>query len=168
MTDWDAIVREHGPAVLRIASRILGVGPDAEDVTQDVFCEAWRMQLATSVENWAGLLRRLAVLRSLDKLRRRRPSVPLAESCLGREREGPPQVAMARELASRLRRCIRELPEQQAAVFALFYFEHLSREKIADALGTSVGAVSTALSKGRRNLRSSLSDVCRETNHEPR
>jgi RNA polymerase sigma factor (sigma-70 family) len=71
-------------------------------------------------------------------------------------------------LASRLRRCIRDLPDQQAAVFALFYFEHLSREEIAEALETTVGAVSTALSKGRRSLRASLSDVCQETNHEPR
>jgi RNA polymerase sigma-70 factor, ECF subfamily len=159
MTDWDAIVREHGPAVLRIACRILGVAPDAEDVTQDVFCEAWQMHLSQSVVNWPGLLRRLAVLRSLDKLRRRRKSASLVENCVSNDRDGPSQVAMARELASRLRQCIRKLPTQQAAVFSLFYFEYLSREEIADTLGTTVGAVSTALSKGRRTLKSSLSDV---------
>jgi RNA polymerase sigma-70 factor (ECF subfamily) len=86
---------------------------------------------------------------------------------MGRDHDGPPQVAVARELASHLRRCIRELPEQQAAVFTLFYFEQLSRKEIAQVLETTVGAVSTALSKGRRSLRSALSDICQETNHDP-
>lgn len=166
MADWDAIVREHGPAVLRIACRILGVAPDAEDVTQDVFLEAWQMHLSQSVVNWPGLLRRLAVLRSLDKLRRHRPSVSLTEDLLGHDRGGPPQVAMARELASRLRQCIGELPDRQAAVFSLFYFEHFGREEIADTLGTTAGAVSTALSKARRTLKTSLSDTYREKDHE--
>ena len=166
MTDWDGIVREHGPAVSRIACRILGVAPDAEDVTQDVFCEAWQMHLSQPVVNWPGLLRRLAVLRSLDKLRRRRKNSSLVENCVGNDRDGPSQVAMARELASRLRQCISELPAQQAAAFSLFYFEHLSREEIADTLGTTVGAVSTAFSKGRRTLKSSLSKMLREKTHE--
>ncbi len=156
VTDWNAIVRENGPAVLRIAYRILGVIADAEDVTQEVFCEAWQKQLSQTVVNWPGLLRRIAVLRALDKLRRRRPSVSLTEIHLGHNRDGPAQVAMARELAAQLRECIRRLPEQQAAVFSLFYFEHLSREVIAETVGTSVGAVSTALSKARRSLKSSL------------
>ncbi len=159
VTDWDAVVRENGPAVLRIAYRILGVFSDAEDVAQEVFCEAWQMHLSQTVMNWPGLLRRLAVFRALDKLRRRRPSTQLTEMHLGHDRDGPAQVAMARELATQLRECIRQLPGQQAAVFSLFYFEHLSREEIAAAVDTSVGAVSTALSKARRTLKSSLSKM---------
>lgn len=162
MTDWDARVREHGPAVLRIAFRILGVVADAEDVTQDVFCEAWRIHTSHSVANWPGLLRRMAVLRALDKLRRRRADAPLAENSLGHDRDAPPEVAMARELADRLRQCIRQLPDQQAAVFSLFYFEHLSREEIAEAVDATPGAVSTALSKARRTLKSSLADMLQE------
>ena len=167
MTDWDAVVRENAPAMLRIAHRILGIVADAEDVTQDVFCEAWQIHLLQKVVNWPGLLRRMAVLRALDKLRRRRTSAQLTEVNLGHDRDEPAQVAMARELAARLRDCIRQLSGQQAAVFSLFHFENLSREEIAEMLGTSVGAVSTALSKARRTLKSSLSRVLYEANHEP-
>ncbi|HBI42561.1 MAG TPA: hypothetical protein DDY78_06840, partial [Planctomycetales bacterium] len=35
-TDWDRIVREHGPMVYGTAWRILGCAADAEDVVQDV------------------------------------------------------------------------------------------------------------------------------------
>ena len=166
MTNWDAVVRENGPAVLRIAYRILGTVADAEDVTQEVFCEAWRMHLSRTVENWPGMLRRIAVVRALDKLRRRRPSTQLKETHLGHDQDGPVQVAMAHELADRLRECIGRLPKQQAAVFSLFHFEHLTREEIAVALDTSAGGVSTALSKARRTLKTLLSTMLRETNHE--
>ena len=164
--DWELLVREHGLAVFRIAFRILGDAGEAEDVMQDVFCEAWRIQRSEGVTNWPGLLRRLAVLRALDRLRRRRPVVPLAEHHLAEAHSGPPEVAMARELAQQLRQCLRELPDQQAAAFSLFYFENLSRGQIAQALETTVGAVSAALSKARRSLKSSLSNALMEINHE--
>ena len=73
---------------------------------------------------------------------------------------------MARELADNLRQCICQLSDQQAVVFSLFYFEHQSREQIADAVGTTVGAVSTALSKARRALKSSLQGMLQEPNYE--
>jgi DNA-directed RNA polymerase specialized sigma24 family protein len=72
--------------VLRIACRILGVVADAEDVTQDVFCEAWQIHTSREVANWPGLLRRLVVVRALDKLRRRRPHLPLTENHLAHDR----------------------------------------------------------------------------------
>ena len=97
--DWNALVREQGPAVFRIAFRILGNTADAEEVMQDAFCEAWQVQKSREVANWPGLLRKMAVLRAIDKLRRRRPTVPLAESNLLHQRGSPPDVAMARELA---------------------------------------------------------------------
>ncbi|TWU12920.1 ECF RNA polymerase sigma factor SigE [Symmachiella macrocystis] len=168
MPDWDALVREHGPAVLRIAVRILGGLPDAEDVTQDVFCEAWQIQASQQVANWPGLLRRLAVLRSLDKLRRRRSHAPLTEDHLVDTAEAPHDRMLARELADRLRGCLCQLPEQQAAVFSLFYFEHLNREEIATTLGTTVGAVSTAHSKARRNLKTALTETLQEPNCDQR
>ncbi|WP_339907733.1 sigma-70 family RNA polymerase sigma factor [Symmachiella dynata] len=166
MADWDALVRKHGPAVMRIACRIVGGLADAEDVTQDVFCEAWQIQASQRVENWPGLLRRLAVLRSIDKLRRRRAHTPLTEDHLVDAAAAPHDRLMARELADRLRDCLCQLPDQQAAVFSLFYFEHLSRDEIAAAVGTTVGAVSTALSKARRNLKSALTETIQEPNRD--
>lgn len=168
MPDWNVLVREHGPAVLRIAYHILGDVTDAEDVMQDVFCEAWMIRESRTVANWAGLLRRMAALRAIDKLRRRRPHRSLSDHDFAREVALPPEVAMARELADSLRHRIGQLPEQQAAAFSLFYFERLSREEIAESLETTLGAVSTALSKARRELKSSLSGVLQEPNHEQR
>ena len=156
MVDWDALVRKSAPAVLRIACRILGIDSDAEDVAQDVFVEAWQLRETQQVLNWPGLLRRMAVMRSLDRLRQRRNTVPYDECSLVDNSQSPPGIAMRRELTQRLRERLCDLPEQQAAAFSLFYFEHLSRDEVADVLTTTPGAVSTALSKARRSLNISL------------
>lgn len=152
MPDWQQIVDEHGPAAYRIARRILGHAADAEDVCQEVFREVYRVTGVRNVTNLPGLVRRLASLRSVDYLRKRKPTVPLDDLAVAKDCEGPPAVAIARELAERLRACLAQLPEQQAAVFALRYFENLTNGEIAASLNTSPSAVSTALSKARDAL----------------
>jgi len=149
--DWETIVREHGAMVARVAFRTLGSASDAEDVAQEVFAEAYRFRLSRRVDNWPGLLRRLAAFRSLDALRARRIAPPLD----GREPDpGPEPVeeAQARELARALRLALARLPARQAAVFSLSCFEGLARDEIANALEISPEAVSTALFKARRRL----------------
>jgi len=49
------------------------------------------------------------------------------------------------------------LPQQQAAVFTLTYFEQLSRDEIAACLSISTEAVSAALYRARQGLMSQLS-----------
>jgi RNA polymerase sigma-70 factor (ECF subfamily) len=154
--DWDQIVEKHAGRVFRIARRILGSVHDAEDVAQDVFVEAIRLHGAGPVQSWAGLLVRLATLRAIDRLRRTRPTHELLES----DRvsvAGPLEEAVANELAQWLRAAIGQLPDQQAVVFALTYYEQLPRDEVAASLGISAEAVSTALYKARQRLMSQLS-----------
>ena len=159
--DWGRIVDEHGPRVLRIATRILGSAHEAEDVTQDVFVEAYRLYRRGPVQSWTGLLVRLATLRAIDRCRRTRPTDSLADADRATT-TGPIEVAIANELAEWLRAAVCRLPDQQAAIFTLIYFEQLSREEVASNLNISTDAVSTALYKARQRLMSQLSAFIRE------
>lgn len=154
--NWNRIVDRHGKRVFRIALRILGSVHDAEDVSQEVFAEAYRLQSADSVGCQTGLLVRLATLRAIDRLRRARPSVGLCDHDHVSTVE-PFEEASARELTQWLRAAIAGLPTQQSAVFAMVYFEHLSRDQVAANLGISPQAVSTALYKARQRLLSQFS-----------
>src|SRR5947209_8817636 len=98
VTDWDRIVREHGPVVFATAWRILGHAADAEDVVQEVFLQAHQMQQEEAVRCWEALLRRLATCRSLDRLRQRRTTVPLDGLSIATSADNPEAVAMEREL----------------------------------------------------------------------
>ena len=71
MTEWETIVREQAPAVWQTAYRLLGNRSDADDCMQEVFVAAVGISRRTSVQNWPGLLHRLAVLRGIDEIRRR-------------------------------------------------------------------------------------------------
>ena len=148
---WNRIVDRHGKRVFRIALRILGSVHDAEDVSQEVFAEAYRQRKAVSVQSWTGWLVRLATRRAIDRLRRTRTVTELHDHDLVSTVQ-PFEEATARELAHWLRDAIARLPDQQAAVFALVYFEQLSRDQVAANLGVSPQAVSTALYKARRRL----------------
>ena len=72
--DWDTIVREHAPAVVRATMRVLGNVADAEDTAQEVFLEAFQSRHNTTVLDWSPYLRKIAVCRAIDRLRRRRKS----------------------------------------------------------------------------------------------
>jgi RNA polymerase sigma-70 factor, ECF subfamily len=154
-TDWDRTVAEHGPTILRLACRILGRGPDAEDAVQDAFLQVYQIAQRDTLNNCVGLLRRAVVHRSLDRLRRRRPNVVPAGELPGRE-DDPQEVAAARELGDRLRDAVARLPTQQGAAFCLRYFDDQPYEQIAANLGIAVGAVATALHKARSKLKTML------------
>jgi RNA polymerase sigma-70 factor (ECF subfamily) len=158
--DWDRLVADHAQRVFRVAVRVVGSVHDAEDVSQEVFVEAFRLRQTESVKDWTGLLVRLATLRSIDRLRRMRPTSELRETDRVSAVE-PFQEAAAADLANWLRKALARLPNQQAAVFVMHHFEQLARDDIATALGISPAAVSTALYKARQRLLEQLSAVHR-------
>ena len=153
--DWDRIVDLHARRVFRVALRILRSVHDAEDVSQEVFIEAFRLHKSSTVHSWTALLVRLATLRSLDRLRRNRPTVELRE-CDRMSTVEPFEELTAKELAHWLGKALAKLPDQQATVFVMHHFEQLSRDQISTALGVSPNAVSAAMYKARQRLLTQL------------
>jgi RNA polymerase sigma-70 factor, ECF subfamily len=155
LPDWDRLVEHYARRVFGVALRILRSVQDAEDVSQDVFTEAFRLHQAGPVQSWAGLLVRLATLRSIDRLRRNRPTVELREGDR-MSTVGPGEEMEAKDLEHWLGKAIAQLPDQQATVFVMHHFEQLSRDEVSAALGISPEAVSTSLHKARQHLLAQL------------
>jgi len=151
MSEWDELVDCHSRLVFGLAYRILGQKQDAEDVSQETFCEAFALAARGGVNDWRGVLSRIATFRAIDVLRRRRPHVTLGEQHSSRNSE-PGAELEARELAAQLQQALPQLPRQVAAVFALTYFEQMSREDVAAALRMKPQAVSVSLFKARKQL----------------
>lgn len=159
---WNEVVRMHGPAAYRTAWRILGHIEDTEDVLQDVLLEAHVRFEAGDVRHWRAFLNRLATFRALDRLRRRKNTVALDEVLIYDGHAGPEAEVAGREAEERLRTVIAELPERQAAVFCLFYFESLSHGEIADTLDITTNAVTVALYKTRATLKVAMLEAEQE------
>lgn len=157
--DWKTIVRQQGPGVYRIAWRILGNADDADEVVQDVFLQAHQYESQNQVSNEVGLLKRLAVCRSLDRLRQRRTSLCLDNMAIIDCNSNPQDNAIGNELESRLRDAIGQLPPREAEVFCLRYFDQLTNQQIAEALNLTTAAVATAIYKARTKLAAMLTDL---------
>ncbi len=157
MIDWQRFVSEHGPAVYVTAWRILGHAADAEDVVQEVFLEAYRLQQTQTVRHWPALLRRMSTCRALDLLRRRQATVPVDGIQLAAP-SGPEGEAIAKELEQRLLGALARLPAREAEVFCLRYFEGLAPTEVAASLEISLTAISTALHRARTKLQAMLTE----------
>ncbi len=162
MPDWNTLIDEHGPLVVRISWRILGNAADVEDNVQEVFFQAYRLHAKTEVRHWRGLLRRLATLGALAKLRRRRQNVSLDGLDLPGTEGLPEDGLIRKELAAELRRAIAGLPEREGAVFALRYLEGLTLAEVAESLQITYQATATALSRARAKLEGVFSAGVRE------
>lgn len=152
--DWAGFVEEHGPLVYSSAWRILRNRQEAEDITQEVFLFAWS-QRTDHVQNMCGWLRHIAVRRSLDQLRRRRPQASSDLDFITTKPCASDALELA-ELERVVRLAVAALPEQQSAIFALRYFEEMSNREIAEHLVISSSAVSSALHAARTTLASVL------------
>jgi RNA polymerase sigma-70 factor (ECF subfamily) len=73
--------------------------------------------------------------------------------------DNPEAAAVGHELADRLRDAVARLPDREAGVFCLRYYEDRSYEEIAETLGIRVGAVGVALHKARAKLEGQFSQA---------
>ncbi|MHC4086061.1 MAG: RNA polymerase sigma factor [Planctomycetota bacterium] len=156
MTNWESIVREHGPMAFDTAWRILGNVADTEDAVQEALLGAFRLHQQQAVTNWGGLLRHLSIRRALDRLRKRKPILLLTDESLSPCGSQPEQAAAVRELADRLRAALAKLPRREATVFSMRYFGEMSNTEIAETLHISADAVGVALHKARTKLKEAL------------
>ena len=117
---------------------------DAEDLAQDVLARAFvTLAQAARPENPRAWLFRVASNLWIDQLRKRREIA--IDDPITREIE--PRAT--REAAGTL--LVKLSPQERAAVVLKDVFE-LSLDEIAEALGTTVGAIKTALHRGRGKL----------------
>jgi RNA polymerase sigma-70 factor, ECF subfamily len=168
------LVEKHQEAMLRVCERLLHDPEEARDVAQEVFLQVFRKAAGfrprARVSTW---LYRIAVNRSLNRLRRRKVVRMISFGALGggevAEEEGPawdppgetPDPLRALESRRRwaaVRRAIDGLPESQRAVLVLARFEGLSYKEIAEVMEITVGAVESRLVRAMRRLERSLAE----------
>jgi RNA polymerase sigma-70 factor (ECF subfamily) len=172
MNDWEQIVKGHASLVWATAFRLLNHREDAADCTQETFLAALAIARKEPVRNWKSLLVRLCTCRALDQLRRRTRDEGRRErsvdcSGLASTQISAEQITEKAELADRLRRALAILPEQQAEVFCLRYFNELSYREISRQTGIHQKTVSVLLHRARLKLQHHLDESPSNPDREP-
>ena len=145
--DFEQLVDEHQSMVFSIAWRMTGDRGLAEEIAQDVFLELDRhLAKLESPDHARFWLRRVAINRSSDALRRRRVRrVDLWVEI--EERHGLQLEPATSPLGSRLEALLTTLPEPQRAALVLRYQEDLTPEEIAATLETPLATVKSHLQR---------------------
>lgn len=157
-------------AVTALVVRIVRDAPEAEEVVEAVFWQAWQQSGRFAAERgtpgaWLLAMARSRSLDRLRSLRRRRDEQPADESIFDRQPAvGDPLSNLdTEERAERVLAALATLPEEQREVLELAYFEGLSQTEIAERLSQPLGTVKTRARLGLRKLRDRL-DALREVN----
>lgn len=140
---------------------MLGDPVEAEDVAQEALLRAWRQapRWTPGKARFDTWLHRVALNLCYDRLRKRR-EVP-AEIPLDRPDPGPApdRGLLAAELGARVDRALQALPERQREAIVLCHYQELTNIEAAGLMKVSVEAMESLLSRGRRTLRRTLSDL---------
>jgi RNA polymerase sigma factor (sigma-70 family) len=155
-----ALMVRHGPSVSAACRRVLGNSALAQDCAQDTWLLAMvRLHRLRSPDQVGSWLRGIALRVSRRALARAAPAFTTGSMTepdrteAGAEEPDVATVVASWELQRSLRRAVADLPQGQRDAVRLFYLEGRTSEEVAEALGTSSGAVKVRLHKARAALR---------------
>jgi RNA polymerase sigma-70 factor (ECF subfamily) len=161
---FSELARRHQQRIYRLIYGMTRNHSDADDLSQEVFMTAFRsISGFTGRSGFYTWLYRIAVNRTLNFLRERRPEKDRAEfhenlPCgSGSGSEGSPEGRSIRsELQRRMVEAVDSLPPLYKASFLLVVDQGLSHAEAALALGCSENTVSWRMHKARKMLQTRL------------
>lgn len=150
------LVEAHYQALYRFAFRLCGVAAEAEDLTQETFCQAQRnfaqLRDAARAKSWLFSILRNAYLHKLRSAKHHQTLSPEALADLPDRLPDPlPEID-----SGQLQTALHELPEEFRTPLLLFYFEDFSYREIAEQLKVPLGTVMSRLARAKGHLRGRL------------
>jgi RNA polymerase sigma-70 factor (ECF subfamily) len=163
---FEELARREERALYRHAARIVGPGPDAEDVVQDAFLSAWKSIRSFEGTSFRAWLFRIVTNRALDRIRaqKRRAELPL-EPAVDEEvswaepaAPGPDlaEIASGREALLIVEEALKGVPDEQRAALLLRDVEGFAYEEIALMTNAEIGTVKSRIHRARVAVRNTL------------
>ena len=151
---FEALTRQFQGEIYAWIVRIVRDRGAAEDLTVEtlwrIYCARYQFRPDGNFGAWA---RRIATNLAIDHLRRARPEEALTIELAGALPRDP---LLQQETREKIQRAFRHLPAKLQVAATLALIEEQPYEEIADALGTSVGAVKLRVFRAVRILRKRL------------
>ncbi len=156
---FERIVRDHGPALERLAAGYAADAGEQADLLQEILLAIWRALPAfRGACSERTFVLRVAHNRGLTYRARRRRFYPIETA--GALIDPAADVARVAERAAardRLLAAIRQLPVTQREVVML-HLEGLSHREIGEVVGTTENGAATRLARAKKALRQLLGD----------
>jgi RNA polymerase sigma factor (sigma-70 family) len=156
------VVDHYKDMVYTICLRMLKVEADASDAAQEVFVKVYRsigsFQEKSKFSTW---IYRIAYNHCISEIRKKVKIIDLVDELPDDENEGDVSgldVLSGEERRTYLQMAIEALPETDATVVTLFYYDELSLEEIADVTGLTSNNIRIKLHRSRKKMYRVLSE----------
>lgn len=167
------LVEKHQSMVFRTCMGFLHDKDDAEDLTQDIFIQAYQslngFRKDSSFSTW---IYRVAVNASLNKVRKNagKPIMHRIDTffLLTGDKESfqlqpdtinPESILITQEHAKWVQNALDSLPENQRTAIVLSKYDDLPQKEIAEIMKTTEGAIEALIQRAKKNLRIKLSSA---------
>ena len=152
-TAFEELVRRRQSWIRNLMRRCSGDGNFADDLSQQIFMQAWRkIRQVKEPERFGPWLKRLAIN---EWLQHRRKGDAL------RDAGGEELITAANEsttsVAMDLDRALTTLPKDVSTCIVLSYYERMTHAEIAEVTGLQLGTVKSHIRRGSEKLRQALS-----------
>lgn len=165
------LVEKYQKLVFRTCIGFVHNKDDADDLTQEVFIQAYQSLSKFKKESaFSTWLYRISVNASLNKIRKTagRSFFQRLESIFSGENqneslfrasdlEDPENILIRQEHSQWLQKALDSLPENQRTAIILSKYDDLPQKEIAEIMDISEGAVEALLQRAKKNLREKLS-----------
>jgi RNA polymerase sigma-70 factor (ECF subfamily) len=148
--------------VFGIVLRVLRDRAQAEEVTQEVYVDAWRQARRFDGERGSATswLNTIAHRKAVDRVRSVERAAARDQQHFEHETRAPePDVSdlvIARDDGRRVRDALQRLPEVQRTALELAYFDGRSQREVAEYLEVPLGTVKTRIRDAMKRLRTYL------------
>ena len=157
------LVTRFEGAVYAIALRQLHNHAEAEELTQDVFLQAYgRLHQLREPERFGGWLRSITVRLAINRrTRRRQPASadPEIFEATWTDSNSPVDTVLARERADGLHSGLSRLRDLDRETLVAFYLKGQSLVEMSDAFASPVGTIKRRLHVARKRLAIELKDL---------
>ncbi|MCP4309854.1 MAG: RNA polymerase sigma factor [Bacteroidetes bacterium] len=157
------VVDKYSNMVYTICLRMLTIEADAEDAAQEVFVKVYRsIKGFREKSKFSTWIYRIAYNHCISVIRKKVKVIDLVDEMPDEDvNEGDVSgldLIGGKERKHYLQMAIEALPETDAVVVTLFYYDELSLEEIAEVTGMSSGNIRIKLHRSRKKMYQVLSE----------
>jgi len=163
---FEALFQQYQGLVFKTAYLMTSDKKEAEDILQEVFIAVWKSRhtFNTDKGKLTTWLYRITVNQWLSRKRKKQaPTFSLEKARMDgldlletRNSELPEELTQSRLEYERLIKAMNSLDSKHHPVLVLRYFDDLSYDEIAQALGIPLGTVKSRINQAIRTLRAKL------------
>lgn len=152
------VVKQYQHQVYAVSLQATGHPKEAEDLTQEVFLQAYRSLSSFRFQSrFSTWLYRIAINKGLDWKRKksRTPALlspDIDQQSVSSSADLPENILLKKEEQHRVRQMVEDLPDRYRNVVQRYYFDEQPYEDIATELGIALKTVETRLYRARKML----------------